>query len=1074
MSDLKGALPAIVGAANAGENFQIDRSLRFNQPDSPRLSRTPSSNGNKKTFTISAWVKKSRTAVTTFQNIVSAGKGSPNNQCNFHFDNAGRISFYNYPSGGVVTSSALYRDFSGWMHCVASIDTTQSTASDRVKIYVNGTQITEFTSNSYPTLNQELFFNSTTDQISVGANGAFDSHFFSGYIAEVHFIDGQALAPTDFGEFDSNNNWNPIDCQENLTYGTNGFYLKFADNSSNAALGTDSSGNGNNFTVYNLTANAGALQSQTWSDNITTTGNSGNWWPTYPRTYIFDSNITNYGHPNGNGGAVTVTFNLSPAVTCNTAVTFLGGLTSNTVGATISINDGTPVNCTAGSSSTTETVVPFSGSVSKIVLTKTASGSSGLLVYGFKIDGSRLIDSGVAWTGSEDTDSLIDTPTNYTAGSGNNGGNYATLNSNGSNDSYITYSNGNLDFTQASSTGNAYQMAPQATIGVSSGKWYWEFTNTSGSNNNAMVAASFSEAGTIETSAGYVNYYANNGAFEGAVFTIPSTASSYGENDIIGVALDADNGTVEFFKNGVSQGTATNGPTNVTLFPSSRVWTSNASGAVSYNFGQRSFSYPPGSSGGPSSDYKSLCTTNLPEPTITNGSTAFDTVLYTGNGSTQSISGYDFSPDLVWVKNRTESYDHELYDTVRGVTKRLMSSNDAVEDVRSGVTAFNSDGFSLGSAVGANENSDPLVAWAWDAGANSNRTYNVTVVSDSGNKYRFNGYGTSAVTLDLAEGNTYVFDSSDSSVDSHPFVLGTSANSNEYSTGVVYTLDGVVKTYSEYISGFASATTRKLTITVPASAPTLYYWCYYHSGMGGQVNTNSTNGSSNFDGTIQACIQSDASVGFSVIKFSGNGVTGATLGHELNKKPEFFTVKLRSDVGNWFTYHESYGASKYTTLDRNHAAVDNDYLNYTEPTSSVITFSNKYEVNGNNQDLICYAYTSVPGYSSFGSYTGNGSTDGPFVFTGFKPRFILQKTTATETYGNWHIYDTARDPLNPVDNELYPNLTNAEGSIPGGDLDILSNGFKIRTSYAGGWNTDGTTYIYAAFAEHPFKTARAR
>jgi len=143
MSDLKGALPAIVGAANAGENFQIDRSLRFNQPDSPRLSRTPSSNGNKKTFTISAWVKKSRTAVTTFQNIVSAGKGSPNNQCNFHFDNAGRISFYNYPSGGVVTSSAQFRDFSAWMHCVASIDTTQSTASDRVKIYVNGTQITE-------------------------------------------------------------------------------------------------------------------------------------------------------------------------------------------------------------------------------------------------------------------------------------------------------------------------------------------------------------------------------------------------------------------------------------------------------------------------------------------------------------------------------------------------------------------------------------------------------------------------------------------------------------------------------------------------------------------------------------------------------------------------------------------------------------------------------------------------------------------------------------------------------------------------------------------------------------------
>ncbi len=101
-----------------------------------------------------------------------------------------------------------------------------------------------------------MFFNSTADQINVGANGAFNSHFFSGYIAEVHFIDGQALAPSDFGEYDSDNNWNPIDCKNNLTYGTNGFYLKFADNSSNAALGTDSSGNNNTFTVHNLTAKA--------------------------------------------------------------------------------------------------------------------------------------------------------------------------------------------------------------------------------------------------------------------------------------------------------------------------------------------------------------------------------------------------------------------------------------------------------------------------------------------------------------------------------------------------------------------------------------------------------------------------------------------------------------------------------------------------------------------------------------------------------------------------------------------------------------------------------------------------
>ena len=113
-----------------------------------------------------------------------------------------------------------------------------------------------------------------------------------------------------------------------------------------------------------------------------------------------------------------------------------------------------------------------------------------------------------------------------------------------------------------------------------------------------------------------------------------------------------------------------------------------------------------------------------------------------------------------------------------------------------------------------------------------------------------------------------MFDSSDSSVDSHPFVLGTSANSGEYSTGVTYTLDGVEKTYAQYTSGFAAATTRKLTITVPSGAPTLYYWCSVHSGMGGQVNTNSTAGSSNFDGAKQSTVKANPTAGFSIIKYT--------------------------------------------------------------------------------------------------------------------------------------------------------------------------------------------------------------
>ena len=135
---------------------------------------------------------------------------------------------------------------------VWAVDTTQATAADRAKLYINGVQVTSFQTTSYPAQNSDLYFN-TTNQHEVGQNAGTSSAEYDGYLAEINFIDGQALAPTEFGETDSDNNWNPKDTS-GLTFGTNGFHLKFADNSSNAALGTDSSGNNNTWTVNNLVA----------------------------------------------------------------------------------------------------------------------------------------------------------------------------------------------------------------------------------------------------------------------------------------------------------------------------------------------------------------------------------------------------------------------------------------------------------------------------------------------------------------------------------------------------------------------------------------------------------------------------------------------------------------------------------------------------------------------------------------------------------------------------------------------------------------------------------------------------
>jgi hypothetical protein len=479
------------------------------------------------------------------------------------FDYAGSFQ-YN------VETSQVFRDVSAWFHIVVSIDTTQATSTNRVKLYINGTQVSAFSTATYPSQNYDTLVNAATGHFIGGSNSGGYSEGFNGYLADIHFIDGQALDPTSFGEFDTNGIWQPIEYTG--TYGTNGFHLDFADNASTTTIGYDAAGS-NDWTANNLSVTAGA----------------------------------------GN-------------------------------------------------------------------------------------------------------DSLVDVPTNGaetdTGAGGEVRGNYATLNPLQSN-STGPLANGNLEWG-GTDAGNFQSSV--ATIGMSSGKWYAEFTRSGASgditcgiaritNSQELVTTSYFVGGTA-TSYGY--YASNGNKFNSGSGS--SYGASYGDGDTIGVAFDADNGTLSFYKNGVSQGTAFTGLTGTFAFACSVYQTTK----WIVNFGQRPFAYTA------PSDFKALNTTNLPAPVVTKPSTVMDVKLYTGNGSTQTISGLGFSPDLVWYKSRSSAvYNHGLFDIVRGTSAMLRSNTTDAESTISGVTAFNSDGFTLGSDNGGNESGGSMVAWTWDAGSST-------------------------------------------------------------------------------------------------------------------------------------------------------------------------------------------------------------------------------------------------------------------------------------------------------------------------------------------------------------------
>jgi len=916
--------------------YSIDRSLRFNGADDAYLARTITTTGNRKTFTFSGWIKRSNLTTSAVVRIFncnistnpSGTRGQRVTQLGFYTDDRIYAHAEDSSDQGETLSTAKYRDSSAWMHLLYVVDTTESAAADRIKVFVNGEQITlNFTNNVAQDADTET--NLAGNVMSLGAiyfNGVLykNSPF---YLAEANFIDGQALTPSSFTETDVITG-QLIPKKYIGSYGTNGFYLNFSDNSGATAttLGKDSSGNDNNFTPNNLS------------------------------------------------------------------------------------------------------------------------------VY----------------------DSMPDTPTN----------NFAVMSPL---TNYSGLSQGNLRFNNYNdSAGNR---STQATIAIpKSGKWYLEARYQEDYLHSIYMGLSQIQMNTAYLTVPTVYYDSSNGNIVATGESNVSGGGWYnigsGNSVILSMAIDVDNNSVKFYKDNVLQGTIAL-PTLTSLQEYFFTWANSSGGSSSslnntFNFGADSTFQGQETSGGntdangigdfkyaPPAGHLALCSANLSDPTILKPTKHFGSIKYTGDGtSSHSITNsatVDFTPDWVWIK-RNAAEGHGIFDSMRGVTKRLRSDTNNKETTSSGVTAFVNNGFTLGTVF--NINSSDYVSWNWNAGDADSKTFKVVVVSDSGNKYRFRNsadsatYAQSAVTLDLEEGGTYVFDWSDSTAQSHPIRFSTTSDGT-HGGGSEYTT-GVVKDDSAY----------KTTITVATSAPTLYYYCQNHSGMGGQANTNSTTGSTNFDGSTLSKVKKNLTAGFSIVRYVGTG-SAETIGHGLGIAPKVVITKDHTFENNngvgysWVVMTTAIdGSLDYMYFNLQNAKTDSSL---SAPTSTVFSISDSVTYSRSGEGKINYCFNEVEGFSKFGSYVGNGSTDGTFVYTGFRISYLIMKSSSHTSF--WSVYDNQRDPNNVVRNVQYPNENQADGVA---DLvDFTANGFKLRHN-SNTRNGSGRTYFYYAFAESPFKNARAR
>jgi len=1079
---------------SSGSDYELEQSLRFNDDDLSYLSRTPTSAGNRQAGTFSAWVKvgnlgKSRQEIfrggTTWENATQIAFG------------AGGIIWFNQTDSGNYTTSlktnALYRDTSAWLHINIKWNTDSSAETNRVKIYVNGEQVTSLAETNYPAELSNTHFSSTTlHTVGMGVNADVNNNV-DGYLAEVHYIDGTNLNPDYFGETGKYGEWKPIEYEG--SYGTNGFYLPFKQD----------------YTVEGFST-------------VTYSGQSGD---QYIGGVGFQSDLTWIKQRNGDGDHVLtdsvrgVTKDLHSNTTAAEATTAEGLQAFNTDGFTLGDNDGNynrttrtyvAWNWDMGGSNATNTngtitstvranptygqsIVSYNGtganatvghglsSAPEMMFIKGRENSHPFNVYHKDLGNTYFLllnsDLAVGAAATNRWNSTTPDSTKFSLG--------WSANVNESTKGMIAYCFHSVagyskvgSYTGSGSSGKVITTGFKPAFVMlkhSNAQDDWYIFDNTRSPTNPVLAFLKPNSSNAEGN------IANGINFTDTGFTILDTGS--GRNASGGEYIYAAFADKREYAYWLDQSGNNNDWTSNNLTESNVMVDSPTNNFCTWN---------------PVSTQQSMIGTlsegnlrynpngaTMPEPSGMKGTLAVNSGKWyfevgridTGNGYHTSISGF-----VNGVKKSFKLYSGNYFYSpeIDGGYDTIGSTSPGTDGEISGC-AFDLENNKIWFAVNGTwtQSGNPATntgGFALTAGLTEvsiytehpNGSYTGDDIHNFGQDSSFAGNKTAQGKQDGNDIGDFYYEPPNgflalcsknlpdvAVVPSKHFntVLYTGNYNTNAITGIGFKPDWLwIKERSSTSDHSLHDAVRGSTKIVKSSTAaaeitrtesvTAFNNDGFTLGENNGVNENSEtyvawnwkangSGASNTTGSINTTKTSaNVDAGFSIITYSGNNTAGATIGHGLSKAPEMVIIKSRTNANDWWdTYHKDLGASNALHMNDTMAVADRSYFHDTHPSSSVIYLGSDRSSNGPSETFVAYAFHSVDGYSKVGSYVANGNEDGAFVYLGFRPAFLLRKKSSGTGY--WIIQDNKRPGYNTSRNNSLPTNQNVLYANTSGD-----------------------------------------